>query len=449
MTALRPRSLLLMLALGLGLPAAASAQTAAPEISTPVAAELGKLRELTEAKTYAPALALIDRLLAAVPADSYDRALLVQIKAQIFLTEGNYASSIVPLEDALRFADRPGFLTESAHRDALFLLAQLHQQQASESKDPARQRALLAKAADYLTRWQARTSKPTADSQLFAASLHYQQATLDPDRIDAAALAEARRAAEAGLLLQLKPSASFYVLLLAAAQQRADHAQAADLLELLVAQKPANSGYWQQLTSTYLSLAAAAKNERDADRFHLRALLTLERAQALGLLRSPAENQHVVSLYLNLRQFDPAIALLKKGLADGALDNIRRNWELLANASQQARREPQAIEALELAVTRLPAEGQLEFTLAQLLYAAGRVADARARLELAVKKGSLEKPGQTRLFLACTAFELKAYDDADRWARDAAAFTDVKKDDLARLSQAIAEARRVSAASKS
>jgi len=449
MASLHSRSLLLILALGLGLPAEVSAQTAAPEISAPVAAELGKLRELTETKTYAPALALIDRLLTAVPADSYDRALLVQIKAQIFLTEGNYASVIAPLEDALRFTERPGFITESAHREALFLLAQLHQQQASESKDPARQRAQLAKALDYLKRWQALSPAPTSDGQLFAASLYYQQATLDPDRIDAAALANARRAANAGLRLQIKPSDSFYVLLLAAAQQSGDYTQAADLLELLVAQKPANSGYWQQLTSTYLSLASTANNEREADRFRLRALLTLERAQALGLLRSPIENQHLANLYLNLRQFDPAIVLLQKGLADGSLDNTRRNWELLANASRQARREPQAIEALELAVTRLPTEGQLEFTLAQLLYAAGRVADARTHLEHAVKKGSLEKPGQTRLFLACTAFELKAYDDADRWARDAAAFADVRKDDLARLSQAIAEARRTPATSKS
>ena len=410
---------------------------------------MGKLRELTGAKSYAPALVLIDRLLAAVPADSYDRALLVQIKAQIFLTEGNYAAAIAPLEDALRFADRPGFLAEAAPRAALFLLAQLHQQQAPESKDSGRQRAALAKAADYLARWQARAPASTADGQLFAASLYYQQATLNPDRIDSATLNKARRAAEAGLLLQINPSDSFYVLLLAAAQQRADFAQAADLLELLVARKPANSSYWQQLTSVYLSLAAAAKNERDADRFHLRALLTLERAQAAGLLRSPAENQHVVSLYLNLRQFDPAIALLQKGLADGTLDNTRRNWELLANAHQQARREAQAIASLELAVTRLPSDGQLEFTLAQLLYASGRVADARAALERAVKKDALEKPGQTRLFLACTAFELKAYDDADRWARDAAAFADVKKDDLARLAQAIAEARRSPAPSKS
>ena len=449
MNALPFRSLLLFLALGLGLPAAVSAQTDAPEISAPVASELGKLRELTEAKNYAPALALIDRLLAAVPADSYDRALLVQIKAQIFLTEGDYTAAITPLEDALRFADRPGFLAESAHRDTLFILSQIYQQQASVSKDPEHQRAALAKALDYLKRWQALSPAPTADGQLFAASLYYQQATLNPDAIDSAALAEARRAAEAGLLLQIKPSDAFYVLLLAVAQQRADFVQAADLLELLVARKTANSAYWQQLISTYLSLAAAAKNERDTDRFHLRALLALERAQAAGLLRSPAENQHVVSLYLNLRQFDPAIALLQKGLADGSLANTRRNWELLANAHQQARREPEAIASLELAVTRLSADGQLEFTLAQLLYAAGRVADARTALERAVKKGSLEKPGQTRLFLACTAFELKAYDDADRWARDAAAFPDVKKDDLARLSQAIAEARRTPATSKS
>ena len=444
-----PHPLLLILVLGFGLPAVSPAQTTTPEISATVSAELGRLRELTEAKTYAPALALIDRLLAAVPADSYDRALLVQIKAQIFLTEDNYAAAIVPLEDALRFVERPGFITESARRDALFLLAQLHQQQTSESKDPLRQRALLAKAADYLKRWQAITPAPTVEGQLFAASLYYQQATLDPDHTDAAALAEARRAADAGLLLQIKPSDSFYILLLAAAQQSGDYAQAADLLELLVAQKPANSGYWQQLTATYLALAAAARNEREAARYHLRALLSIERAQARGLLVSPNDNFNLVSLYLGLNQFASASALLEKGLRDGTFENSRRNWELLASTYQQARRLPDAHITLMKAVAALPKEGQLELALAQLHYAEHHLNDARVHLERAIAKGSLDKPGQARLFLACTAFELKAYDDADRWARDAAAFADVKKDDLARLTQAIAEARRSSAPSKS
>lgn len=428
--------------LGCVLALAASAQPAPqPGVSEKLAAELGKLRDFTEARSFAPALVLIDRLLAASSPDSYDFTLLSQIKAQIFLNEARYADAIPPLEAALANGERLGHLPASQLADTCFLLAQLHQQQGTEAKDPARRRALLDKSADLLARWQSRIQKPTTEGRLFAASLHYQRATLDPDRLDTDALAASLRAAEEGLLLQTRPPASLYVLILAALQQRQDHAGAADFLEILVEKNPANAAYWQQLAGTYLALAAAAPGEREAARLNLRALLAIERAQARGHLASPKDNFNRVALYLALRQFDPAISLLEKGLADGTLDNTRRNWELLANSYQQTRRAPQAVAALEKSVKALPSDGQLEFALAQLHYAAGRLPETRDRLERAVAKGSLEKPGQARLFLAYVAYEQKDTEAAARWVKDAAAFDDVKKEDLARLSKAIDEAR--------
>jgi hypothetical protein len=425
--------------------ASSRAQTPAPQISEAVAAEFGQLRTLTEAKSYVPALAVIDRLLPTVAADSYDRVLLNQIKAQILLTQGAYSAAIAPLEDVLRFADRPGYLATSTHTDTLFLLAQLHQQRAVElaKADRSVQQASYDRAIDYFLRWQSRIQKPTTDGQLFAASLYYQRATLDPDRPDPVTLEAARLAAREGLALQLKPPASLYVLLLAAHQQRNEHVQAAELLELLVAQNPDNTGYWQQLVSTYLNLAATASHdERLAARYNLRAVLALERAQARGLLATPRDRFNLVALYLGLRQFTPAIALLEKGLAEGTLENTRRNWELLANARQQADQPAAALATLEKAVAALPADGQLAFTLAQACYTAGRLADTRRHLETALQHpATLDKPGQAFLFLAYTCYELKDYASAAEAAQSAAAHDDVKKADLARLTQAIAEAR--------
>jgi tetratricopeptide (TPR) repeat protein len=142
---------------------------------------------------------------------------------------------------------------------------------------------------------------------------------------------------------------------------------------------------------------------------------------------------------------------METGLAEGSLENTRRNWELLATSCQQAGHDTRAIASLEKAVKALPEEGQLEFILAQVLYAGTRLDDARRHLESAVQKGRLDKPGQTRLFLAYAAYELHDHDSALRWVRDAAAFDDVKKEDAARLSKAIDEALRLraSAVSKS
>lgn len=436
----------LLFLLALTAPVLTQAQTSAPQVSGTVSAELGKLRELIEAKSFAPALVLIDRLIRTVPSDSYDRALLSQIQAQVLLTEGRYGEAIAPLENAVRLGERnPPFLPDATARESLFLLAQLHQQVASESTDLASQRASLARATDYFRRWQIRTPKPTPDGQLFAASLFYQQATLDPVHIDSTALLEARRAAAEGLVLQLKPPSALYVLILAAHKQREENVEAAEILELLVDQSPDTTSYWQQLVSTYLTLASTAQHEREADTLNLRALLALERAQARKLLTSPKENFNRVALLLALRQYGPAIAVLEKGLADGSLENTRRNWEILAHSYQQSDRSAEAVAALEKAVKALPADGRLEFSLAQLLHAAGRSADARRHLELAVKKGDLDKPGQAHLFLAYLAHDLQDHAAAARHVADAAAFDDAKKEDVARLTKAIEDARRAPA----
>ncbi len=450
MPAPRLTSLLIAaLLLTCGLPAPGRSQTdpAGAGVSDALAADLGKLRELTGAKNYASALALLDRLLAASAADSYERTLLSQLKAQVFLADGRYTDAIAPLETALQVGETRGHFTDAGLPEALFLLAQLHQQQATDLKDPVRQRTSLDRSATYLRRWQNQVGKPTPAGQLFAASLFYQQVTLDPDRVDDAALRETQRAAQDGLFLTTQPAAALHVLLLAVYQQRGELTAAAELLELLLEKNPDSASYWQQLTSTYLTLATEAKNEREANRHRLRALLAFERAQARGLLNRPDDHFNCVAILLGLRQFDLAISRLEQGLADRTLDHTRRNWELLASSYQQTRREPEAVAALENAVRALPAEGQLEFTLAQLLYANNRLADARDRLELAIKKGGLDKPGQAHLFLAYTAYELQDYAAAARRAGEATAFGDVKKDDLARLSQAIDEAVRARDAS--
>jgi predicted Zn-dependent protease len=437
-------SFCLLLVLLLTLSPLRARQPANPQISEPIAAGFGQLRTLVEAKSYSPALALIDLLLGTVPADSYDRVLLNQIKSKILLTQGAYAAAIAPLEEVLRLADRPGYVADTAHTDTLFLLAQLHQQQSVETKaDVPARHASLDRALGYLRRWQARIQKPTTEGRLFAATLLYQQATLEPDHVNTDTLDQARRAARDGLALQLQPPVSLYVLLLAIHQQLNEHAEAAELLELLVARHPDNPGYWQQLVSTYLALAAAsAPDERLAARHNLRALLALERAQARGHLATPRDRFNLVALHLGLRQFTPAITLLENGLADRTLDNTRRNWELLANARHQAGQPDAALATLEKAVAALPADAPLRFALAQACYAAGRLADTRRHLENALKKDGLENPGQARLFLAYTCYELKDYPAAATAAQAAATHPDVKKDDLARLVQAIAEASK-------
>ncbi|HEY9250155.1 MAG TPA: hypothetical protein VIO38_13530, partial [Rariglobus sp.] len=298
------------------------------------------------------------------------------------------------------------------------------------------------KAYAAITQWLAKAPAVTADAQLYAASILYGQATLDPARVDLAKIGLARNAVEESLYLDVRPKDQAYVLLLAALQQQGDLPRVAELLELLVRRQPDSANYWQQLAGSYYALAAESKKEADIGRYNLRALLTLERAQARGLLNSPKENYAVVALCFTLQQFDRAISLLEAGLKAGTIESSRRNWELLASAYQQTHDDTRALATLGRAVERFPREAGLDYAMGQLCYSLNRTAEAYDHLVRAVSKDNLERPGQTHLFLAYVAFELQRYEAAAKWIEAGAAFPDAKPDDLERLRRAVADKLR-------
>lgn len=419
---------------------AQSAQPPKKEISDDVSAAFGKLRELTDAKNFTAALAQLDGLLQTAPADSFDRAIIAQIKSQILLAEGKYAAAIEPLGIALELGERHGFFETSMLQEMRYMLAQVHCQVASDGGSVEQQREHYDRAQGLIARWFADNKRPKADAHMLAASLLYNRATLVNGQPDLERLRQVVAEANKGLAMQAKPNLQFYVLILAAQQQLGDTVASADTLELLVKHQPDSATYWQQLAASYISLAGDAKNEDEAHRLYLRAILTLERAQQQGFLNTPKDHQNLTSIYFNIRRFDRAAELLEKGLADGTVENTRRNWELLASAYQQQRQDERAIATYQRAIQKLPQDGQCELALAQIFYGLGRTREAYERIAAGLAKGGVDKPGQSKLFIAYLACELHRYEDAARWIVEAGRHDDVKPGDLARLDRAVRDA---------
>ncbi len=424
-------------------PARIHAQTTtAPAISAALAPKLGELRTLTDARDYHAALALIAEVEPTTGADSYDRFLLLQIRAQILLTQGDHAAALAPLSASFSLGERAGFLAPEARRELLKNLAQLHAHQAGEATASEARRAGYERALDFARRWIAALPSPTADAHAFTAGLLYSLALADNENPDPARLREARAEARAGLTLAVDPPDQLLLIILASHQYLDEHAAAAELLELLVARHPSNKTYWQQLFATYLNLAAdtASSTEAapDAARPHLlRALVTRDRAQAHGALGSATDLQNAISIFFNLGHPDRAAALLDAGLREGTLADTRRNWELLASAHHQQGDLAAAIDTLTRATERHPTEGQLELTLAQHHQSIDRTGDAYRHALAAIEKGNLDQPGVARTYLAWLAFELGRPDDAARHLDDAATFADARPEDLARLRAAL------------
>jgi tetratricopeptide (TPR) repeat protein len=263
---------------------------------------------------------------------------------------------------------------------------------------------------------------------------------LNPNAVDLKLIKQCQTEIEGSLLNIIHPRETFYVLLLAAYQQEGNFARAAEVFEHLVKLYPTKKEYWVQLLPIYNNLAAD-KDEGRAREYNLRAIITIERAQALGFMRTPRDNYSLVGLYFNAGQFGKATELLYSGLKSGAIENIQANWELLAYSYQQVDKPFQAIEVLKDAAQHFPKSGQLDYQAATIYYSLDKPQEAYRGLVSAVAKGHLDKPFAVYNFQAYVDYELTKFDEALVAVNRALASPGAEHESqLPRLKQAIEDA---------
>jgi tetratricopeptide (TPR) repeat protein len=229
------------------------------------------------------------------------------------------------------------------------------------------------------------------------------------------------------------PKEGLYVLLLAILQQQNDVVSAAEVLEQLVKQYPAKKDYWPSLWASYLNMANEAtvsekKDEAKAREFYVRAINTMERAQAVGLMNSPKDNLTLVNLYLTAGQFGIATDLLYSGLKNGKIENDQKNWQTLGYFYQQANMETKAITALREASKLFPKTGQFELQIGQIYLSIEKTKEAYTSFQEAIRRGGLDKPHAVYQALAYAAFELEEFDEALKACDEAVKFPEGAKD---------------------
>jgi predicted Zn-dependent protease len=381
--------------------------------------DLQKYKVASEAKDTKLALTILDGLLAKVPADSYDAAFILVQKAQLFVQSGEYAKAIEPMERGVRLSDSktPTYFEERQSKELYFFLFQLYFQEASNTKNVTLIATYYDKAQKAMERWFVLVPQSSADAQMYYAQLLISKALLDANKPDKALLEKAIVEIDKGMLLAARPKDTFYLLKLVCLQQLDRNAESAELMELVVKQKPETSTYWQQLAALYLSLGK-----------DLRAILTIERAQAHGFMNTPKDNYNLLGIYFNAGQFEKASELLEKHLKAGSIENDQKNWELLALSYQQLQRPLKAIEALKEGTKVFPKSGQLEFQIAQAYTSIEKPEEALKHVQAAIAKGNLTKPFQAYLSLSYTAYQLKKFDIALEAAKKAAEYPEGVKD---------------------
>ena len=368
---------------------------------------------------YAEAHAVLDGLLRKVPADSYDAALIHQYRLQIYLQNGEFSKAIEPMERSLQLSEAktPTYFDERITRELYYYLVQLYFQESNQTKNATLSASYLEKADKYMQQWIKITPNTTVDAQLLYSQLLITRAMVNPEKPDLALVNRALVEVEKGLLLTNRPRDNLYILKLVCLQQLERNAEAAELLELLVKMKPDSSTYWQQLAGFYLSLQK-----------ELRAIITIERAQAHGFMNTPKDHFNLVGIYFNIAQYEKAAELLETGLKSGRIESDPKNWELLALSYQQLQRPLKGVEALKQGTKAFPESGQLEFQIAQIYTSIEKPAEAFTHLQAAVAKGNLTRPHQAYLALAYAGYSTQRYDEALAAAQKATEYPDGVRD---------------------
>lgn len=427
---------------------AQSGQQGAPKVPHSIGEKTSeafqKLRPLQEAQNYNGMLAVLDAV--QVAPNSYDECLILDMKAKIYAMTNQFSKAIAPWERAIQLSDQHGYLPERQSLDTISLLAQLYGQEGSTSKVPAQQQQYFRKSISYFKRFLEKTKKPTPEMMMAYASILYYTAIADANNPDVALLKESREIVEKGLMTSVKPREGFYQLLLTLMQQQNDMAGSAEYLELLLKQNPAKKDFWQLLMASYLQLSdKASKTDHTLSREYLvRAIVTCERAQALGHMKTPKDSMNLVSLYLMAGQFSKGTEILYNGMKSGTIDSEPNNWRVLGRYYQEANQNVRAIEVLKEATTLFPKSGEIEMQIAQLYIQMENNREGLKHAKMAVTKGGLEstKPFNAHYLIAYTAYDLGEIDEAHEAVMNAAKYKeDAEKDSqFPRLKGVILEA---------
>ncbi len=406
----------------------------------------GKLKPLQEASDWAGMLKLLEGV--PVVPGSYDEASVLNTKARIYAATSKYKEALTAWERVIQLNDQHEYFAEKDMLEVIFFLAQLNAQEASSSKDPKVQQVYFKKSVGYFRRYLDKTPKPPVDVISTFASILYYSAVSDPQNPDQALLKETRTIIDRALTSSIKPKESFYQLYLALLQQQNDMVGSAELLELVLKQNPAKKDYWAMLFAIYLQLRDKAESkDKDpgmARDYLVRAIVTLERAQALGFLNTPKDNMNLVSFYLLGNQFSKGTELLYNGMKKGSIESEPHNWRILGRYYQEATMNTQAIAVLKEATKLFPKNGELELQIAQIYLQMENTREAFNHAKLALAKGNFEastKPYGVHYLKAYTAFELGELEESDKALTDAQQFKEHEKDSqFARLKEVVRDA---------
>ena len=334
---------------------------------------------------------LLDKALANARATKYEQALALQGLSQIAYDEDDVAGAI----DFNRRAVELDALDNRSQFNLLYQQAQL------TLMEERYEDSLAA-----INQWLQLSGQETGEALALKGNALYRLERYD----------EAIPVLDRAIQVSDKPQGQWYQLLIASYTDAGRTAEAATMIEGMMAKDPGNKGLAQQAANLYLDLDQ-----------HEKATAVLRGAYDRGLLTTQDDLRGLWQLYAFIGQPDQAKAIIEAGIASGVVNADSSVWKSLGDAYANAEKWPDAVAAYNKAAPGAP-DGELDFLRGQLMIQeTGQVAEGKAAMEQAIRRGGLKREGEAWILLGMAENELGNTDAAVAAYRKAATFESSRK----------------------
>ena len=320
-------------------------------------------------------------------ANAYEKVLLHQYMGYAYLGVEDYAKAIDSFNKMLALTPNMPLATEAS---TIRIVGQLY----SQLDNPK-------KSLDTLLKWTDYTDKIKPEDHYMFSTLYYQ---LEDSKNALLNVNEAVKAQEAAGKV---PAESWYVLQRGLYFDKEDYKGGLVVLEKLIKHYP-KAQYWKQLSQVYRML------DRSND-----ALNALETCYLMGGLTSEKDIVNLAYSFLEAEVPYKAAKVLRKGIyTDKIVEPTAKNLKTLADALRLAQDSKESLVEYERAAEK-STDGELIIGLAQAYLANDKYKDASKWGRDALRKGGIKRVDYANLTVAQAEFELKNYDEAIKFFREA------------------------------
>lgn len=320
--------------------------------------------------------------------NAYELVLLYQYYGYAYLGTENYPKAISNFEQVLKQSPNMPVATEA---QTLLTLGQLYSAQDNPRK-----------ALDTLLRWTDYVDELRPEQLYMFSTLYYQ---LDDNKNALANINEAVKKQEAAGKI---PAETWYILQRGLYFDREDYKSGLVVLEKLVTHY-SKAQYWKQLSQVYRML------DRPKD-----SLSALETCYLMGGLTNEKDVINLAYSFFEAEVPYKAAKVLNKGIyTDKVVEPTAKNLKLLADAHRLAQDAKSSLSEYQKAAEKSK-DGELIIGLSQAYLANGEFKQASKWGREAIRAGGLKRPDQARLTVAQAEFELKNFDEAIKFFKEAA-----------------------------